>query len=202
MLAPFLLLVIRHPFARNTVLWLVLAALANALNIYASIVFGVLAAVAVNEFGGFYEKILVKIVLSFILLFSIYAFTSLSTYLYVSPFAAVSIVLLLAVRGEKTKLGTIVGGMSYPLYLNHWIGFFVANACLKPFGLRDSLYANLLSFCLNVSLAVFLYWYMDKKLLAVRNDFYTQKLGVIFTALAFGMVILGCLVGFNYQMNS
>ena len=43
---------------------------------------------------------------------------------------------------------------------------------------------------------------MDKKLLAVRNDFYTQKIGVIFTALAFGMVILGCLVGFNYQMNS
>lgn len=198
LLAPFLLLIIRHPFARSTILWLVLAALANAFNIYVSIVFGILAAVAVNEFGKFYEKTWVKISLSFILLFSIYAFTSHSTYLHVSPFAAVSIVLLLAVRGEKTKLGTIVGDMSYPLYLNHWIGFFIAHACLKPFGLRDSLYANVLSFCLNVSLAIVLYWYMDKKLLAVRNDFYTEKLGVIFTALAFAMVILGCIVGFYY----
>lgn len=164
LLAPFLLLVIRHPIARSTLFWLVIAALANAMNIYASIIFGVLAAVAVNEFGKFYEKTWVKIVLSFILLFSIFAFTSYSTYLHAVPFAAVSIVLLLAVRGEKTNFGTIVGGMSYPLYLNHWIGLFIAHACLKPFGLRDSLYANVLSFCLNISLAVGLYWYMDKKL--------------------------------------
>ena len=195
LLAPFLLLVNRNTITRSTIFWIVLAVLANILDIYASIVFGVLAAVAVNEYGKFYEKNWVKTLLIFILMLSVFTFTSTSTYSHTSPFAAVSIILLLAVKGQKTKLGSMVGGMSYPLYLNHWVGLFVAHACLKPFGLRDSFYANIMSLCLNVSLAIALYWFMDKKLLAIRNNLYTEKLGKIFTFLAFSTVIIGVIVG-------
>ena len=200
LLAPFLLVVIRHPITRSTFIWLLLAILANVLNIYASIVFGVLAAVVVNQHGRIYEKTWIKTIIIAVLLISVFTFTFKSMYLYTSPLAALSIVLLLAVRGKKTEIGTIVGGMSYPLYLNHWIGLFVAHACLKPFGLQDSLYANMLSFCLNIILAVGLYWYIDKKLLAIKKDYFTQKLGTVFTALAFGLVIIGCWGGYEYAI--
>ncbi len=196
LLSPLLLVLIRHRLARHTLTWLCIAALALAINIYASIIFGVLAAVSVNQFGNFHHNIKVKLVLGFILMAAIIGFYLDLNYEKIAPFAAVSIVLLLAQVGKKNKLGTIVGGMSYPLYLNHWIGFFIAHAALKPFGLRDSALAHIISFVLNISLAIALYWFIDKRLLASRGQWFNQKRGVITTYIAYSMVIVGCIVGF------
>lgn len=197
LLAPLILVLIRHPFARSTLLWLVIAAFAYFTNIYASIIFGVLAAVAVNQYGNFHEKTKVKLIFSLILIASMIGFYQHNNYEKIVPFAAISIILLLSQRGEQNKIGAIFGGMSYQLYLNHWIGLFIAHALLKPYGLRDSAYSYMMSISLNIIIAVALYWFIDKRLLAMRGELFTIKRGLITTTIAYSMVIVGCLVGFT-----
>jgi peptidoglycan/LPS O-acetylase OafA/YrhL len=187
---------VRPAFARHTITWVGIAVLAWATDTYASIVFGVLAAVAVNQFGNFHQNMASKLLFLFILIASIIGFSLQINYEMIVPFAAIAIVMLLAQTGKKNNFGAIIGGMSYPLYLNHWIGLFIAHAALKPFGLRDSALAHIISFILNVGLAIGLYWFIDRRLLASRGQWFTQKRGLIATYIAYGMVIIGCVVGF------
>ena len=197
LLAPLILVFIRHPIARSTLLWLVIAAFAYFTNIYASIVFGVLAAVAVNQYGNFHEKTKAKLMFSLIVIASIIGFYQHYNYEKIVPFAAISSILLLSHKGTQNKIGAIFGGMSYQLYLNHWIGLFIAHALLKPYGLRDSAYSYVMSILLNIMIAVGLYWFIDKRLLAMRGELFTKKRGLITTTIAYSMVIVGCLVGFT-----
>lgn len=196
LIAPFLLVLIRHPIARSTAVWLVITALAYITNTYASIVFGVLAAVAVNQYGRFHENKQVRLALVVVLIIAMVAFFKQYNYLRVAPLAAISIVLLLAQIGKKNTIGAVVGGMSYPLYLNHWIGLFIAHAVLKPYGLRDSAFSHVLSISLNIGIALSLYWFIDRRLLAARAGLFTQQRGVVITLFAYGMVIIGSIVGF------
>ena len=48
-----------------------------------------------------------------------------------APVCAVALVLLLALEGKRHRLGALVGGMSYPLYLNAWIAVFAINMVFK-----------------------------------------------------------------------
>jgi peptidoglycan/LPS O-acetylase OafA/YrhL len=196
LLAPLLLVLVRPAFARHAITWVGIAVLAWATDTYASIVFGVLASVAVNQFGNFHQNMASKLLFLFILIASIIGFSLQINYEMIVPFAAIAIVMLLAQTGKKNNFGAIIGGMSYPLYLNHWIGLFIAHAALKPFGLRDSALAHIISFILNVGLAISLYWFIDRRLLASRGQWFTQKRGLIATYIAYGMVIIGCVVGF------
>ena len=197
LLAPLILVFIRHPLARSTLLWIMIATFAYFANIYASIVFGVLAAVAVNQYGSFHAKFEVKLVFGLILIASIIGFYLHFNYEKIVPFAAISIILLLSHKGAQNKVGAIFGGMSYQLYLNHWIGLFIAHALLKPYGLRDSAYSYMMSISLNIIIAVALYWFIDKRLLAIRGELFTKQRGLITTIIAYSMVIIGSLVGFT-----
>jgi peptidoglycan/LPS O-acetylase OafA/YrhL len=85
--------------------------------------------------------------------------------------------------------------MSYPLYLNHWIGVFAANALLTPFGMRGSDAGHVLSSSLNIAIAVALYWYIDRRLLQQRSGWYTRQRGLFVTRTAYLMVGLGLSVG-------
>ena len=196
LLAPLILVFIRGPFARSTLLWLVIAAFAYFANIYASIVFGVLAAVAANQYGSFYQKPLAKLMFSLILVASIIGFYQHYNYEKIVPFAAICIILLLSHKGAQNKIGAIFGGMSYQLYLNHWIGVFIAHALLKPCGLRDSVYSYVIAIILNIAIAIALYWFIDKRLLAMRGELFTKQRGLMTTTIAYSMVIIGCMVGF------
>ena len=197
LLAPLILVFIRHSFARSTLLWLAIAAFAYFANVYASIVFGVLAAVAVNQYGSFHEKMPAKIIFGLVLFASIIGFYQHYSYEKIVPFTAIAIILLLSHKGAQNKVGAIFGGMSYQLYLNHWIGVFIAHALLKPYGLRDSAYSHVISICLNIAIAVALYWFIDRRLLAIRGELLTKQRGIITTIIAYSMVIVGCLVGFT-----
>jgi hypothetical protein len=76
-----------------------------------------------------------------------------------APFCALAIVLLLAVR-----IGWALSLAAFPLYLDHWIGVFAANAVLTPIGLRGSMVAH----------HVFVHWgwigYCDCSLLVHRPE--------------------------------
>ncbi len=195
LLAPLLLVLVRREWARGIGVWFAIAVVAWISHIYASIVFGVLAAVAVHRYGEFHLKKPVQAVLIVMLFGSAAGLITKLEYDLMAPIASIAIVLLLAQRGVQDRIGAIVGGMSYQLYLNHWIGFFVAHAVFKPFGMRDSAAAHVLSFCLNVSLAVAMYWYIDRRMLAARGQMYTEARGQLIVRLAYGMVAIGVIAG-------
>ena len=136
LLAP-LLLVVFSSYGRRLSSWMLIAISFWIMNIYAPISLGVLAAIAHNKYPEFHRKKTSKIIL---LLFFITASVGLAFtngYKFYAPIFAISLVLLIAIKGENKLTGKILGGMSYPLYLNHWIGLFFFNIVLEPFGLRD-----------------------------------------------------------------
>lgn len=196
LLAPLLLVLVRREWARGVGVWIIIAVVAWVSHIYASIVFGVLAAVAVHRYGEFHLKKPVQAALVLILLGAVVGLFANLEYNLMAPIASIAIVLLLAQSGAQGQVGAIVGGMSYQLYLNHWIGIFIGHALLKPFGMRDSVAAHTVTFFVNIGLAVAMYWYIDRRMLAARGQMYTGARGRLIVKLAYGMVAVGLAGGF------
>lgn len=189
LLAPILLVL--APFGRSILLWAAIAVAAWASNTYASIIFGVFAAIIVQQHPGLHLRHRLPI-------FAACAVSGLAMpFAYemaVAPFS-ICVVLLLAQTGEKTTLGTIAGGMSYPLYLNHWLGVFIGNALLGRFGLKDSPARMAFAIVLNIAIAVALYWWVDRKLLAKRGAVFTQGRGALAMLTGYGLICTGMAFG-------
>lgn len=195
LLAP-LVLVLGHKRWRHSIgLWTVIAAVAWATDVYASIVFGVLAAVIVRHHGDVHLRPVVRAVLALVVVSISVAVIAGADYLYLSPFFSVALVLLLATKGKQQRLGEWLGGMSYPLYLNHWVGVFVANMAFTPLGMRHSVVRTLSAVLLNFAIAGAHYAWIDRRLLAQRSALYTpgRARGVI--TLAYLMVVVGVIGG-------
>jgi peptidoglycan/LPS O-acetylase OafA/YrhL len=159
--------------------------------VYASIVFGVLAAVVARQYGDLHGHILVRP-----FLFGITAATAAGIamgvdYDLLAPFCALGIILLLAVRGRANRLGAIIGGMSYPLYLNHWIRVFASNFLLAPAVLRGSIVGHVLSYALNIAIATTHYWCIDRNMLAMRGKLFAPELGQALAIAAYILIGLG-----------
>jgi peptidoglycan/LPS O-acetylase OafA/YrhL len=116
-------------------------------------------------------------------------------YPLVAPFLAVAIVLLLAIRQKQHTLGAFFGGLSYPLYLNHWIGVFVVNAVAKRFVFVGPGLRHVVSFVLNIAMAGALYWFVDRQILARRSQWYTPARARYAVILAFSATTIGVCVG-------
>jgi peptidoglycan/LPS O-acetylase OafA/YrhL len=110
--------------------------------------------------------------------------------------AAIAIVLLLAIEGDRHALGELAGGMSYPLYLNAWVAVFTVNALFKHVLKHDNAFARLtLVFVSSLILAAFLYWHVDRRILANRRRLYTPARAKAVIRVAYGAVAVGLLVG-------
>lgn len=195
LLAPLMLVLLPTRVGRSTSAWVALAFIAWLGRQYASIAIGVAAAVIANNTPGAFSSARARWLLAATALVAAMALAVDYHFDLVAPILAICTVLLLTIEGPHQPLGTIAGGMSYPLYLNHWIGIFVANALLKPYGLRDSIASHVLSTTLNISIAVALYWFVDRRLLRRRSQWYTPQRGLWITCTAYSMVAAGLLVG-------
>lgn len=186
LVAPLALVLLSPKVSRSVLTWIVVAALALYFDLYASISLGVLAAVVVARCGAVHHLALAKIV--FVAITGAAAVGMAlrpDQYQTLAPICSICIVLLLAHEGRRSDLGSIVGGMSYPLYLNQWVGGFVAHFVLKPFGLRDSVAATVLALVLSYTVAVSHYLYIDQALARRRGELFTRWRG-------FACFIAGC----------
>lgn len=104
------------------------------------------------------------------------------------------IVLSLAFPGRRNPLGLFLGGISYPFYLNHWIGGFVAHAVGKRVILMPPLYV---AFGLTVSFAAATAAWMivDRVVLARRKHWYSPNHGKLATIAAYSTVGIGLVGG-------
>jgi peptidoglycan/LPS O-acetylase OafA/YrhL len=192
-----LLLVIAAPIAgRSVTTWIVISLLAWYFNAYASIALGVAAAVAAAKFGPIHLKPLSRFILAFVTVGTLPGIAADWHVATLAPPFSIAVVLLLATLGRPSRLGAVVGGLSYPLYLNHWTGPFVAHAALKPFGLRDSAVAHVLSITFATCFSYGMYRVVDRPLLKHRSQYFTPARGWAAMILAYGLVIIGLIIGF------
>lgn len=195
-----LLLVIFSRYGRQITTWILLVLLFWYTGRYSAIGFGVLAVLFNHKYPDFHRKPLSMAILLGLFVAASIALSHTHTnqsiqYQAFAPLFAISLILLLARRGKQNPVGHLLGGMSYPLYLNHWIGVFFFNLVLEPFGMRDTLTRQILSVFMNYAIAAFLFWFIERKVLEVRSMLYTRKRGFIFTVLAYSLILIGLCFG-------
>lgn len=185
LLSPLLLVVIGR-FGRSPVLWIFLSLASWYMYLYTPIFFGVTAAVLVNQYGKFYTHQLCKLASIIAILITVSLFLEGIDYRIISPVFSIAVILILAIEGNPSKIGKFLGGISYPLYLNHWIGVFAANFLMK-----ESVFNPAFAMLSNYLIVAVMYMVIDKPCLAARSKLYNENRAKIITTLAYSMVIIG-----------
>ena len=191
LLAPLFLVLVPKRYGRSVITWIIIAGLTWFSHIYASIAFGVLAAVVGDAYGAFHKHYLVRILAGAVVVGSAIGFIAGVDYDLLAPICAIAVVLLLAINGNQHSVGALAGGMSYPLYLNAWIPVFIVNFVFKRAGLVNPFARHVLVVTLNLALAAFLYWHIDRRLHVTRRRLYTPGRARVVSMVAYGTVAAG-----------
>jgi peptidoglycan/LPS O-acetylase OafA/YrhL len=193
--APLLLVLLAHRFGRHPLVWAALTVVAFPTE-YASIFGGVLLAILahrglVDATNQAHRRLAAAVAIGS----GVGVLTSTLLWLTI-PLMCVGLVLATASTGRRRPVAAFLGGISYPLYLNHWIGVFVGNEIFQKANWSDdSVMRKLLSVVLNVLVAGLLFWLVDRRVLAHRNEWFTMPRGRLAIYCAYGMVILGLVFG-------
>lgn len=195
LLAPLLLVLAPPRFGRSVVVWIALALLAWVSETYASIVFGVLAAVVMHKHGAFHENHWTRVAAALVAALCAAGFAVGLHYESLAPICSIAVVLLLAVTGRQHPLGKIAGGMSFPLYLNAWVAVFICNALFKRIGIANAFVHHAATIVLSLIIAAALYWNFDRRILQRRKDIYTPGRARAAITIAYTSVAIGIGVG-------
>ena len=198
LLAP-LLLVVLPKLGRMISFWVIISimVMASPLSVnFAAISFGVLAAVSRSKLGDWQNHRLAKLLLasSAGLIFLLIFFSQIN-YRLGAPRFSVCLVMLLAQAGAYSALAEFVGGISFPMYLNHWIGTFIAHAVFGLYGLRDSWISHVSGVLLALLIAIGLYLIVDRTIKLQRDKYFTIAYGRLVTGVAFALVSIGLIGG-------
>ena len=192
LIAPLLILFVRR--GRSLWLWLIIAAVLFALQShFAAIALGVCAAIVEAR---------TKFSASSIARWSAVALaaTSVTLMLWTSsdffePVLAIAIVIGLASPGKRSHLAQIAGGLSYPLYLNHWIGVFAVNFVSKRWLPLDFQSFVAAQYVLNIAIALALYLAIDRQVQLRRGNWYSEAAGRKLAFTAYALVSVGLIIG-------
>jgi peptidoglycan/LPS O-acetylase OafA/YrhL len=193
--APLLMTLL--PFGRSTYLWLAVATAAIATGSwYGSVALGVLCAVIAQSAPSWHLSKAGRAGLALIIGASSFAMAIRGTaYVYEAPFFATALVLLCAVPMRRTRATQWFGGISYPLYLDAWVGIFAFHAIAKRFALPQGwCYETLLALSAVAAAAAF-YHLVDRTVMANRSRFYSKRLGWTLAAIAYTLGAIGILYG-------
>jgi peptidoglycan/LPS O-acetylase OafA/YrhL len=116
-----------------------------------------------------------------------------------APLGAVACVAALARPGGKHALGTILGGMSYPFYLNHWISLWLRPKIKAIFGV-EGIAMIAIALVITLSLSALHYALIDRRVLLERDRWYTPQRGMRAWIAGFALVLIGLIVGSYFQV--
>ncbi|NIC41046.1 acyltransferase [Aquabacterium sp. A08] len=197
LLAPILIFGFR--FGKDWRFWLAVTVLLQYFSShFASIAMGVFFAIIYQKFD--LEKIKIRFVFWAIVLVACAAllwgnFIPGGNFVISSLFAT-SLVLLLSVQGRPWMWAKLLGGISYPLYLNHWIGEFFVNALAKRIDFLGFINHPVFSWVFAVLFVVPLYVLVDQKVLKYRDSLFTKSRGVALAYTAYALVSFGVVSGY------
>lgn len=196
LIAPLFIVMVN--FGRSTMFWLAAAAFAIIASLPAApIALGVAAAIARRDFGWQISGA----VWWAILLTAVGAFAAL--YVFPGPplnaGLALLIVLLTSREGIRREAAVVFGGLSYPLYLNHWLGIFAVHFVAKRYVALPEGIVIAASYALNVGVALVLYGLVDRQIQKRRNGWFSPKLGRVLAIAAYTLLCIGLVSG--WAMN-
>lgn len=118
-----------------------------------------------------------------------------------APLGAVACVAALTRPGAKTPVGTVLGGMSYPFYLNHWISLWLRPKIKTVFGV-DGLAMIAIALAATLLLSALHYALVDSRVLRARDRWYNEKRGIRAWIAGFALVAIGLVVGSYFQVQN
>jgi peptidoglycan/LPS O-acetylase OafA/YrhL len=206
LLAPILIIMLPRKFGKNVWFWGILSTIALASpywGYFSSISLGALAAVSKEKYGDWHSTRCARLILGVIALVGFSAISmNLVAYRIGAPLAAICIVLFVARAGQRSELASFVGGVSFPMYLNHWIGVFVANAAFNTFGARGTWYCHLSGVLIAFAAATVLYLVVDCNVRKTRERFFTVFRGKILAAAGGALIAFGILGGVGLAITT
>jgi peptidoglycan/LPS O-acetylase OafA/YrhL len=193
------LIVSTFRFGRSPLFWgavvLLLLGLHNEFHDFASISLGVLTATLKRRFGDWHLRPVAIVILSVVAIVSFALLMNVSYYCLGAPIFATAIVLCAARPGHREPLGMFAGGISYPFYLNHWMGGFVAHGLAKRVNFFPHFAEGFLAYAGGLAAGVAAYVLVDRVVMRSRNAYYSQALGLSLGITAYLLVGCGLVVG-------
>ena len=193
LLAP--LIIILAPMGKSLKLWLAIALTLVLLDSnFGTIALGVCAAILQRDYN-FADKLCVRLgAMTTAVICAIALSMQSSTFIF-KPMLAAAVVIALAIPGRRSPIALIAGGLSYPLYLNHWIGVFAVNFLSKRwFPINETTFI-VSQYVLNVLIALAMYWVIDRVIHKRRNAWFSPGMGRSIAYIAYGLVSIGILAG-------
>lgn len=192
LIAPLLILFVKQ--GKSLWIWLLIAIVLGAFEShFAAIALGVCAAIVESRTAFSASPVIrwtaVAVAASSA---SVIIWTKLSHF---GPIFAVAIVIALAKPGRRARLAQTAGGLSYPLYLNHWIGVFAVNFVSKRWLPLDFEIFVLVQYVLNIAVALALYFAVDRQVQLRRGTWYNDELGKRLALTSYALVGSGLILG-------
>ncbi|HXJ23282.1 MAG TPA: acyltransferase [Polyangia bacterium] len=194
--APFLMVFLRRRRAIVVAALVAIVVLNFAYQYaFASVALGVLLAISRDEFGDWYLRP-GGVALVVGMLGAAVGLVCVGCLSYGSavPFAAVGVVALLARPRRPLKLGPWLGGISYPFYLDHWIGLFFQKTIVRHLHTGPVL-TGIGAFAIAFTACAAHYRFIDSAIMARRAAWFTPRRGLIACCCGLALVALGLVVG-------
>ncbi|HMI18575.1 MAG TPA: acyltransferase [Sphingomonas sp.] len=199
LLAPIVMLTL--PFGKKLWLWLVLSALLVGFEVRAApIALGVAAAITQRDYGAWQAKRVAHwllVALTAILLAAMWRYD-------VTPLHAlfsIGVVLSLAFIGPRARIGLFFGAISYPLYLNHWIGAFAMHVVAKVTGPLPAVIAVAIAYGGAVLVGIASWFFVDRLVMKRRAGWYSPARGRALGGIAYALVGIGLIGGTVIYLN-
>lgn len=198
LLAPAAMLLL--PFGKKLWLWLAIGAAMVAFGMRAApIALGVAAAITQRDFGLWQTSRAARWLLpaaTAVMFAAMWRWNALP----IHALFAIGMVLSLAVVGPRGQVGLLLGAISYPLYLNHWIGAFAMHLIDKKVEISHNVGIGI---AYLVALAVgFATWaIIDRWVMRHRAGWYTAMRGRALGTAAYCGVLIGLIGGMIIHIN-
>ena len=199
LLAPIVMLAL--PFGKKLWLWLLLGVAMLLLDMRAApIALGVAAAITVRDFGPWQTTRIAR----WLVPVATIALFALRWRYDIAPLSALfsaGVVLSLAVIGRRGRIGLLLGAVSYPLYLNHWMGAFALHAVERVVGTLPHALGIAIAYAGAVAVGFAAWALVDRWVMAHRARWYRPAVGRALGIAAYTMVGTGIVAGLIIRAN-